>query len=389
MKLKAYQKDFAGSGRVVFVKAPASGAAVTAEQLGKINRFALSELTADDLYVRKYMIAHNMVDRDRERFSEGILDDFAATLPGKSYLFAHDRSDYLPLGMFFDATVEEMTADQFAAMTGEPAKLPDGVSMVKAVWAWFYILKDAGSDNIIKNIEGGIYRHGSIGFAASDLAPVKGEYDQILYWEYASPGEAREASLVWLGAQHGATTQKAAGDDDKPNHKGETGMKTLKILLGKLLGKTFGDDTTEEQLASAVELALSEKADKIKDLTKRLDEKDGKIKTLEDDASKHEDMKALAEEGKNYRKGLVDEYVRMKTALGQCGNTEEEGKALAAIADKMPSDFLAKENEVLFEQMGQKFPGTPQLRSKFSRDKSGEGKAGDGAEDNELIPKDD
>jgi hypothetical protein len=382
MKLKAYQKDF-GTRGAVFIKAPSAGAAVSEEQMAKINRFALSDLSADDVYVRKYMIAHNLVDRDRERFSEALLDDFAATFPGKSYLFGHDRGNFLPLGMFFDASVEEMDAEQFTALTGEPAKLPAGVSQVKVVWAWFYILKDAGSDDIIKNIEGGVYRHGSIGFSASGLEPVKGEYDETLFWEYASPGEAREASLVWLGAQQGATTQKAAGDDqdDKSNHKGETGMKTLKVLLGKLLGKTFGDDVTEEQLATAVETVIGDKDAKIKEQADR-------IKTLESEAEGLKETKALAEEGKKYRKGLVDEYVRMKTALGHCGNTPEEGEALAKIADKMPSDFLAKENDMLFEQMQQKFPSNPQLRSKFSRDKSAEGKQGGGDEENELIPKD-
>ncbi len=376
MKLKAYSKTRFGAGAKA-VQAPDKGASLSEEQLARINQYALSPLTTDDVYARKYLIAHNMVDRDRERFSEQLLDDFVATFPGKSYLFAHDRGDFLPLGLIFDASTEEMTAEQFAELTGEEAKLPDGIETVKVVWAWFYIPRTETAADIIKSIEAGIYRHGSIGFGAADLAPVKGAYDEIMFWEYQAPGEAREASLVWLGAQQGATTQKAAGtgeeadppaEDDSTNQKGDT-MKTLKLLLGKYLGKSFGDDTTEEQLAAAVEGALAEK--------------DQKVETLEADLA---EQKTLAEMGQKYVKSLTDEYVRMKTALGECEESEEAGKKLAGFAEKLPLDFLEAENKTLAARMAEKFPSTSQTKGDDRRDKSGDGKDADGKDDNPLIP---
>ncbi|MFW5902063.1 MAG: hypothetical protein ACOCTS_03370 [Thermodesulfobacteriota bacterium] len=375
MKIKFYQKTRLGGGTKA-VQIPADGARVTDEQLARINKYALSPLTADDVYVRKYLIAHNMVDRDRERFSEELLDNFAATFPGKSFLFAHDRGDFLPLGLIFDAGTEEMSPEQFAELTGEEARLPDGIEKVKVVMAWFYIPRTETSADIIKNIEAGIYRHGSIGFGAADLAPVKGEYDQILFWEYKAPGEAREASLVWLGAQHGATTQKAAGsggNHPEPEHnkhnKGDDNMKILKTLLGKCLGKSFGDDVTEEQMAKAVEDAISEK--------------DQRIQTLEQEKS---DMSTMAEVGKKYRKLLDDEYVRMKTALGECEETEEAAKQLKGFAAQLPIDFLENEVKALNKRMAEKFPADGQLSGDQRRDKSGDGK---GAEENELIPAED
>jgi hypothetical protein len=69
----------------------AQGAEVTPEILGKINRYALKKLNADEVFVRKYLMAHNAVDRDNERFPEKLLDDFAATFPGKSFLVGHAR----------------------------------------------------------------------------------------------------------------------------------------------------------------------------------------------------------------------------------------------------------------------------------------------------------
>ncbi len=187
----------------------AAGATVTPEILVKINKFALRELTADEVFVRKYLMAHNAVDRDNERFSEALLEDFARTFPGKSFMISHDRST-LGKGLFFDAGTEEMTPQQFTALTGEEARLPANISMVKVVWAWIYMLKAEFNEELIGNIDAGIYRHASIGFRANDITPVKGQYDQILYWEYSPPGEALEGSLVWLGAQPGATAQKTA-----------------------------------------------------------------------------------------------------------------------------------------------------------------------------------
>lgn len=199
MKMTAFQKAFS-------LKA-AQGAEVTPDLLSKINKFALRELTADEIFVRKYLMAHNAVDRDNERFSELLLDDFANTFPGKSLLNGHDRYA-LAIGLFFDAVTEEVTPQQFTAFTGEEARLPENISMVKVLWGWIYMLKAQFNEQMMANIDAGIYRHASIGFRANDIAPVKGQFDQILYWEYSPPGEALEGSIVWLGAQQGATSQK-------------------------------------------------------------------------------------------------------------------------------------------------------------------------------------
>lgn len=196
---QTYQKSFS-------LKA-AQGADVTPELLAKINKFSLRELTAEEVFARKYLMAHNAVDRDNERFPEKLLDDFARTLPGKSLLDGHNRAS-LPIGLFFDANTEDLTPQQFTTLTGEQARLPEGINKVKILWGWVYMLKADFNESMTANIDAGIYRHASIGFKASDILPIKGEYDNILFWEYVPPGEALEGSIVWLGAQPGATAQK-------------------------------------------------------------------------------------------------------------------------------------------------------------------------------------
>ena len=98
MKFKTYQKQF---------DIKAAGVDITPEVLAKINKFAIKPLTAEEVYVRKFIMAHNAVDRDNERFSEPLLDDFAKTFPGKSFLIGHDRSA-LGVGLFFDSLTEEI-----------------------------------------------------------------------------------------------------------------------------------------------------------------------------------------------------------------------------------------------------------------------------------------
>jgi hypothetical protein len=183
------------------------GANVTPEILAKINKYSLRPLSAEEVFVRRYLMAHNAVDRDNERFPEALLDDFANTLPGKSLLNGHNRLE-LPLGLYFDASTEEMTPEQFKALTGEDPNLPDNVQMVKVLWGWVYMLKADFTEALAANIDAGIYRHASIGFRASDTIPVKGAFNNVLFYEYVSPGEALEGSIVWLGAQQGATAQK-------------------------------------------------------------------------------------------------------------------------------------------------------------------------------------
>jgi len=204
---KQHIKEVLGLYEKSFSLKAAQGAEVTPELLTKVNKFALRELTAEEIFVRKYLMAHNAVDRDNERFSEPLLDDFAKTFPGKSLLNGHDRYA-LAIGLFFDAVTEEITPQQFTAFTGEEARLPENISMVKVLWGWIYMLKAQFNEQMMANIDAGIYRHASIGFTANDIAPVKGQFDQILYWEYSPPGEALEGSIVWLGAQQGATSQK-------------------------------------------------------------------------------------------------------------------------------------------------------------------------------------
>lgn len=360
MKIAAKSYLFSSKGASV-------GLTVDEAVLAKVNRFALVDLKAEQVFVRKQLLAHNGIDRDRERFPEDILDQFAATLPGKSVLYFHNKNGFLPLGLYFDSATETMPPERFKALTGDDPRLPAGVDQVKVVWAWYYVVKTPDVESVLANIEGGVYRHWSIGFSAADLRAVKNEAGSTLYYEYVSPGEATEGSLVWLGAQQGATSQKAAGSKPEQQDKGEKTMKKLLGLLGALLGKSFGDDATEDAVFEAVKTAMTTK--------------DNEITTLK---ATVEQNKALAELGKAYEEKQVAEYARLKALLGECETTPEAAEKVKGFGRKMGMEFLEGEVKALSQRVAQKFPDQGQLKGDARRDKSADGQEG-GDKDNPLI----
>jgi hypothetical protein len=370
----------------------ASGVEVTPDILAKINKYALRELTVEEIFVRKYLMAHNAVDRDNERFAEALLDDFARTMPGKSLLNGHDRYT-LPLGLFFDAATEEMTPEQFTTITGEEARLPEGIQTVKVLYGWIYMLKSDFNTPMTANIDAGIYRHASIGFRASDLKPVKGQFDNILFWEYVPPGEALEGSIVWLGAQPGATAQKKHGGaegpashkqphnedidqvdpPDKPEDdiKTQGGTKKMKTLIEKLKMLFPKRQFSEENVA-----------DEIKTL---IDEKDADITAKE---ARIVELSPLAADGKAYRDGLVTQYVAQKAKLGEVAETPEAQEKVKAVAAAYPIDFLKSEVEALEKRVAEKFPDKPQTKGDKRQDKSGDGESADWKKKNPIVPDD-
>lgn len=347
-----------------------SAVEVTPDVLATINKFSIAALTAEEIFVSKYLMAHNCVDRDRERFPDDLLVEFAATFPGKSFLIGHSRGGP-GKGLFFQASTEDMTVEQFKALTGEDARLPDGTTTVRVLWTWQYMLNNQYNEETILNTKAGIYRHVSIGFKASDLIAVKGQFDQILYYEYVGPGEALEGSLVWLGAQPGATAQKAVGeDDDLPEDIGgddindgtktkggsEMDLKTFLALCKKIFkGKSFTEDSFEDDM----KFALGEYvAAEVKTATTPLEAKIAELTPL---AAKAAELAPLAEEGKAYRSSLCELYAGQKQKIGDIDDKPESLVKAKEIATGFSLEFLKAEIAVLGKRVEEKFPAGSEL----------------------------
>lgn len=374
-----------------FLGLKAFGADVTPEMLAKINGYALTELTVDDVYVRKVLLAHNAVDRDNERFPEKLLEDFASTLPGKGLLMGHARGGP-GMGLFFDSSTEEISPAEFKDMTGEEPRLPEGVSNVRVLWGWFYMVKDE-VDATARNIDAGIFRHVSIGFRATDIMPVKDDVNgSVKYWEYVPPGEATEGSLVWLGAQPGATVQKYPLFDDEED-AGESnaekeGRKRMEFLkrISQALGKVVSTEDEAVAAITAVKQDLASKDERVKELEPIEDEVKG-LRSLKEKVGDTDldEMKQLAEEGKAYRQSLVEAYVKHKAKLGECKETEEAQQGMKKFAGGFDIEFLKSEVEHLKKRVAEKFPDKGQVKGgdpEGERDKSREEQ-----NENAFVPK--
>lgn len=390
MKLKRYTK------RIRFKSL--GGIDTTPEVMALINSYAYSDLAPADVYVRKWYLANNGIDRDNERFPESLLAEFAATLPGKSFLKSHNRKS-LPIGLFFNSEVQVMSPEQYKTATGEEIRLPENIADVHVLVAWPYILQRDYEAETIDKLNAGIYRHVSVGFGAADLVPVRKEVNgPALYWEYMSPGEATEGSLVWLGAQTGATVQKslfadddAAGGETKTKNKSKEGKGKMDELMKRLqaaMGKTFGsaDDLVVElsQMVKAMEGIKAAKAAadaEIVELKKKAAGLEDKVKGLE----------PLAAEGQAYRADLVDRYAKAKAALGECDESPDAVKAMKGFASGFDVEFLRSEVKHLEDRVAEKFPaesqtqgGEPEQDKRTEAEKKAAGNKGD--EDNPFIP---
>ena len=336
----------------------------------KINSFALEPLTADQVYTRKYVVAHSGIDRDNERFSPELLADFARTLPGKGYFNNSGGHPASPggqkgpgQGLWYDTEVKEMSPEEFETMTGNRPRLGPGESTIHALVGKMYTLKMPDNESMIANIRGGIHRHVSISFGAEGPVEVKSPGDmRTLCREWQSPGEAYEASSVWLGAQPGAVAVKSAciGCSHKQEHL------------------TKGEDDMEP------EVELKEARDKFSDLTVRYTTLENEHKSLKEslgikDGISAADIKALAADGKAFREAQVKEYLRLGRLAGKLPDDPEKLKAKEAVIASFPMDFLADEIKGLRAEVMRTHPDQAELPGEDLKDKRTSGKPGEGS----------
>jgi len=207
----------------------------SAEELALISaEFSPTTVTADQIHVRRAKVSHNQYDRTLERFQKAHLDRFAETLRGKSMLPGHNTAE-LPLGRWFDADCRTRTEDfpMLVRPMGKGVEIVPGMETMRQRVTWleakFYFANDASTEGLRKNIDLGVYQDVSIGFSfddvdcdvckksylRSDCPHYRGQKlddGSLVTLTYSGDPrlyEAREASIVYLGAQQHAELMKS------------------------------------------------------------------------------------------------------------------------------------------------------------------------------------
>jgi len=116
----------------------------TEDDLAIINRYALQEVAADQVYVRRMRLVHDDFHRDFMRFSRSSVQQMVDTLPGKSLLEGHDTSR-AGLGLMFRGEIKR------------EGRRTDG-------YAYFYMPRSGGNEHERLLIDTGVWRYVSVGF---------------------------------------------------------------------------------------------------------------------------------------------------------------------------------------------------------------------------------
>ncbi|MBB5885473.1 hypothetical protein DYQ93_11410 [Xanthomonas sp. LMG 8992] len=193
-----------------------SAGAPSDAQLAAIRTYTLADMPAEKLYVRSFVVAHNAIDRDDECFDEALLADFARTLPGKGLFVKHpsgwDGDSGPGKGRWFGAKLERMSVEEARTLLREPAlSFPPGVDTAVLLMGDAYLVRTASNADMLDEMDAGIVGDVSLGFVAKSRQPlVDDQGHELTARRLLGPGEALEASLVWLGAQPGARAIKSA-----------------------------------------------------------------------------------------------------------------------------------------------------------------------------------
>jgi hypothetical protein len=219
-----------------------------------INKYAVKELTPQEVFCFSLILCDNEVDRDIERFTNESLDKLAPMFLGKSVLFDHRWSAEKQVARLYRTFVEE-TKEKTAMK--EPKRVLRGSA---------YMLRE-GNEELIKAIEGGIKKELSVGCQMGDctcsICGTKFHYNwqtdkylcenehfkgniyegKMCVGDLVDPKDAYEVSFVAVPSQKGAGVTK--------DLKVETLTKEEKAELIKQLQLSLASD---EELAERTQI---------------------------------------------------------------------------------------------------------------------------------------
>ena len=187
----------------------------------KINSYALSELSAEDVFVFSVVLCDNEIDRDGERFTVESLKTLEELFVGKTAIMNHSMK------------TEDQNARTFKTeliTDGRKNSLGEDYYYLKA---WAYMVRTETNADLIREIEAGIKKETSVGCSVSQIrcsicgndrrkkrcSHIKGnEYGgKLCFDELVNPTDAYEWSFVAVPAQKNAGVTKGMKSGEARN----------------------------------------------------------------------------------------------------------------------------------------------------------------------------
>ena len=190
---------------------------VTEEDLKAINKYALTPLTAEDVFTFRAVLCDNDLDRQYERFNLKALQDMQKLFLGRTVIKDHIRC------------ADNQVARIYATELEQGTKTTASGELYTRLLAKCYMVKTASNADLIAEIKGGIKKEGSVGFAASSVIcsicgldnaknycrhfrgrsyEKEGGKQEVCTFTLAGVKDAHEFSLVAVPAQKAAGTCK-------------------------------------------------------------------------------------------------------------------------------------------------------------------------------------
>ncbi len=190
---------------------------VSPEELAKINTFTRRELSENEVYVFNAILCDNDLDRDYEHFSVKALEELAQLFIGKTGIFDHNPKASNQTARVFETAIEVDSTRKTAL--GEDYTF---------LFAKAYMLRNAETENLISQIDGGIKKEISVGCSVksrvcSICKETNGmcshkagkEYDGVLcHFTLDEVCDAYEFSFVAVPSQRQAGVIKAFSPDE-------------------------------------------------------------------------------------------------------------------------------------------------------------------------------
>lgn len=211
------------------------GLEITEDELKLINRYAIKELTADEVFVFKIAICDNEIDRDYEVFPRASLDKMAELFVGKTIISNHQNK------------AENQCARIYATEVVEENGTTKNDETYARLVAHCYMAKTDSNKDLITEIQAGIKKEVSVGCRIKKAIcsicgtdnregyckhwPSK-EYDgQTCYFKLLEPKDAYEVSFVAVPAQPNAGVTKSYGEkelkEEKPEEENQKETKSI------------------------------------------------------------------------------------------------------------------------------------------------------------------